>query len=417
MNSMLATIALLVLALGVASIEALTAGVVFAFAPSWRSTTNYEKYDWSRVTDLCLFGDGILDGLGQLGAAGAASMQQRVQAIRALAHSHGTRVLGAAFFPPDRLSDAAFRDSWAHRTVAAMQALALDGINLDIEQPIAQRAETIRDDLTALVASVRRQLNNRCSRGGKQLTFDAAWSPSGVDDRFYDLRAIARHVDYLFVMAYDMRSQMWGPRCAARANSPLPLVRRGLREFQQLGIPARQLVLGLPWYGYTYQCIGHLETRPTPQIRSNAEERVEQAASEAAPAQHQMCEIQRVPFRGAPCSDAAGAQVPIATILRDLYVDNATTPILWDAHSQSPFFNYIARSSTGSHATVHQVRFDDTRSLTVKYELARALRLGGVGFWEIDALDYADTTAANRLRDDMFGALDAFLVSAADASA
>ena len=416
MSSMLATIALLVLILGVAGIEALAGGVVFAFAPSWRSTTNYEKYDWSRVTDLCLFGDGILDGLGHLGAAGAASMQQRVQTIRALAHSHGSRVLGAAFFPPDRLSDAAFRDAWAHRTVAAMQALALDGINVDVEQPIAQRAETTRDNLTALVASVRRSMNH-ASCGSKQLTFDAAWSPSGIDGRFYDLRAIARQVDYLFVMAYDMRSQMWGPRCAARANSPLPLVRRGLQEFQQLGIPAQQLVLGLPWYGYTYQCISNLETGPVPQIRSDAEERMEQAALEAARAQHQMCVIERVPFRGAPCSDAAGAQVPIAAILRDLYVDNATTPVLWDAHAQSPFFNYNARSSTGSQATVHQVRFDNTRSLTIKYELAQELRLGGVGFWEIDALDYADTTAAKRLRDDMFGALDAFLVLPANASA
>ena len=36
-----------------------------------------------------------------------------------------------------------------------------------------------------------------------------------------------------------------------------------------------------------------------------------------------------------------------------------------------------------------QVWFDNPRSLTLKYRLAAELGLRGVGFWHLDALDYA----------------------------
>lgn len=41
-------------------------------------------------------------------------------------------------------------------------------------------------------------------------------------------------------------AQIWGS-CVASANSPLALVRRGLRQWLELGAPAEKLVLGLPW--------------------------------------------------------------------------------------------------------------------------------------------------------------------------
>ena len=42
-------------------------------------------------------------------------------------------------------------------------------------------------------------------------------------------------------------AQIWG-RCVASANSPLALVRRGVQQYLDLGMPASKLVLGLPWY-------------------------------------------------------------------------------------------------------------------------------------------------------------------------
>ncbi len=48
-----------------------------------------------------------------------------------------------------------------------------------------------------------------------------------------------------------MPAQIWG-RCVASANSPLALVRRGVQQYLDLGVPASKLVLGLPWCASVY---------------------------------------------------------------------------------------------------------------------------------------------------------------------
>jgi len=53
-----------------------------------------------------------------------------------------------------------------------------------------------------------------------QLTVDVAWSPACIDKRCYDYTSLADIADFIFIMAYDERSQVFG-RCIAWANSPL----------------------------------------------------------------------------------------------------------------------------------------------------------------------------------------------------
>ncbi len=80
-------------------------------------------------------------------------------------------------------------------------------------------------------------------------------------------------------MSYDEQSQIYGP-CVAAANSPLSKTELGIQQYLDLGISPSKLVLGQPWYGYDYPCI--------------------EFSSE------DVCSIKKVPFRGVPCSDAAG---------------------------------------------------------------------------------------------------------------
>ena len=64
-----------------------------------------------------------------------------------------------------------------------------------------------------------------------------------------DLCAIALQpwlTELCVVSADDIRSQVVG-RCMAGANSPLSSATLGLQKFAQAGIPARQLILGIPW--------------------------------------------------------------------------------------------------------------------------------------------------------------------------
>ena len=71
----------------------------------------------------------------------------------------------------------------------------------------------------------------------------------------------------VFVMSYDEQSQMWGEgRCEARPNSPLVQTFSGVRKYLQLGVPPTKLILGLPWYGYRYPCLGKTSEPPLPSL-------------------------------------------------------------------------------------------------------------------------------------------------------
>lgn len=60
-----------------------------------------------------------------------------------------------------------------------------------------------------------------------QVTFDVAWSPNCIDGRCYDVVAISKVVDFLVIMAYDERSQIFSPTCTAYANSPINQTKKG----------------------------------------------------------------------------------------------------------------------------------------------------------------------------------------------
>ena len=60
----------------------------------------------------------------------------------------------------------------------------------------------------ALVRETTRILHEQLP--GSQVSVCAAWSPDGIDGRHYDYSALAEASDYLYVMAYDVRSQVRG---------------------------------------------------------------------------------------------------------------------------------------------------------------------------------------------------------------
>ena len=50
---------------------------------------------------------------------------------------------------------------------------------------------------------------------------DVAWSPYGIDGRNYDILGLAAAADLLFVMAYDMQSQVAAHRAFTIANGAM----------------------------------------------------------------------------------------------------------------------------------------------------------------------------------------------------
>ena len=246
-----------------------------------------------------------------------------------------------------------------------MQSHFADGLNIDIEG-VVQNGTDQPHQLSQLV-----QLTNTAFKSANpdyQVTFDVAWSPNCIDGRCYDYSTILSNVDFAVIMAYDERSQIFGS-CVASANSALSTTVVGLQGYLDLGIPADKLVLGLPWYGYDYPCLSLTDDS--------------------------VCTIPKVPFRGVNCSDAAGTQHPYNLIREQI---RATTSFVqWNASLESPFFNYKERDGQ-----YHQVWFDNTESLSLKYIYAAHVGLRGLAFWSIDFLDYNGSPHDDYLTQEMW---------------
>ena len=105
-------------------------------------------------------------------------------------------------------------------------------------------------------------------------------------------------------------------------------------------------MLGVPWYGYRYECVAGTSATAT------------------------TCPIPQVPFRGINCSDAAGSEVGLSDILSRL--PKSTTGRRWDDYQAAPYFNTVEGGTTV------QYWYDDVQSLTPKYARARELGLRGV---------------------------------------
>ncbi|KAL5012559.1 hypothetical protein ScPMuIL_011110 [Solemya velum] len=311
----------------------------------------WSQFDWSRVTSVVM--------------VGFISPE-----LMCFAHSKGARVILMANIPVSSLANKTKQLDWVVKKAIAVRDNHLDGINIDFESAIPANRSDLREAFTELVILTYVALKDLSHF--LQLTVDVAWSPYCIDLRCYNYTMLALASEFVFVMGYDERSQIYG-QCVAGANAAFNKTLSGLKQYMDLGIPANKLVLGVPWYGYFYPCLS---------LKGN------------------ICETRKVPFRGANCSDAAGRERNYSDLVQLL--KNSTSGRIWDNDTKSPFFNY-KNSSTGEN---YQIWYDDPESLALKYSLALEYDLLGVGMWHATALDYLhNTSEAIKEREAMWGAL------------
>lgn len=308
-----------------------------------------------------------------------------VDDLMCLAHQHGARaVIGAPSLNLSKLmQDDAARRAWIQNTLELVQTTYRDGVVFDYESPLPQGSAegAFYAKLIADTRTIFHQVNP-----SYQITTCVPWSPHNIDGRAYPFRKISIASDLLYVMDYDTRSQVFDT-CIAGANAPLPGMIRGMNEWiHNLGVPASKLVLGVPWYGYKYQCL----------------------PGTSADAIH--CPIRSVPFRGVNCSDAAGRQVAHADAIKILHGQDEviTGGLRRDDNTGSLFFNTVEDDDA-----VYQYWIEDPVLLTRKFAWARDNRLAGVGpfvFRNLDPVDLSDESIR------MWSTFDEFFGSSIEAS-
>lgn len=160
--------------------------------------------------------------------------------------------------------------------------------------------------------------------------------------------------------------------------------------------------------------------------------------------QEGICTIPKVPFRGAPCSDASGKQIPYSIMMKQ--INSSISGRLWDENQRAPYYNYKVLyqfcmcliksliptkhlqkqhfqvdSFTVRHVIfslkwirfylqdtegrVHQVWYDDPESIALKAAYVAQRGLRGIGMWNGNILDYSSDPVAQQQTVDMWNAL------------
>jgi hypothetical protein len=294
---------------------------VGSFTPDFRSLTTLAYWAVGLATGGAIAESG--EGYSTLSSSGFALDVSQ-------AHAAGDRVLLTVFSDnPSVLHSIAASPSKAGPLLASKVAPLLsdgnlDGVDLDLEG----NSTADRDGFVRFVAAFSRTLR---SLGPSWSIMLDTYPTSALDPLdFFDVKALARYVDELFVMAYDMQQPDVASATAPLTNAPWSDAIT-LAEYASV-MPARRIVLGIPLYGYDFP----------------ATSRFDGAATTGPPLAVTYAEI------------VAAGHAP-----------------RWDPATETPWTVFKRDGQW------HQTWFDDPVSIALKTALAAQFGCAGVGVWEL----------------------------------
>lgn len=197
------------------------------------------------------------------------------------------------------------------------------GVDVDFEFILAEDREAFAD----FVSVLREEMNNAGYSVSAALAPKTSANQPGLLYEGKDYRLLGEAANWVLLMTYEW-GYTYGPPMAV---APLPNVRQVI-EYGLTEIPAEKINMGIPNYGYDWP----------------------------------------LPFeRGVTAARTIGNIEAV-----DIAIANGAE-IQYDEMVQSPYFNYTA------NGIVHEVWFEDARSIQAKLALVREYDLRGVGYWQI----------------------------------
>ncbi len=209
-----------------------------------------------------------------------------------------------------------------------INAKNLDGINIDFEYTGA-----IDPKLTAgfnrFIASLHNELQRQIP--GSLLTVDT-YASSGAGRGFFDVESLSDNSDGLIVMGYDFHTPLSDPGpISPMDGTDINIL--GLMQSYLEKVSPDKLILGVPYYGYDWVV--------SPVGKGSIENSIVSYA--------------------------------------EIAFNSRKSPIAWDDVSQTPSYQYTDPTTN----EVHEVHFENTRSLGVKYDFINKKALKGVGIWAL----------------------------------
>ena len=207
--------------------------------------------------------------------------------------------------------------------LAEMRRSSFSGVDVDFEYILAED----RDLFTGFLAELTRRMNAEGYRVSVALAPKTSADQPGLLYEGKDYRGLGEAANEVLLMTYEWGYKYGPPMAVAPLNKVRQVVEYALTE-----IPPEKILLGVPNYGYDWIL---------PFVRGE---------SQAVTIGH-----------------VEAVQIAI----------NNGVPIQYDETAQSPFFLYER------DGVMHEVWFEDVRSLERKYDLIREFGLRGMGVWQI----------------------------------
>ncbi|MBQ4522966.1 MAG: LysM peptidoglycan-binding domain-containing protein [Lachnospiraceae bacterium] len=215
------------------------------------------------------------------------------------------------------------RDRLLENLVVVMKEKSYGGLDIDFEFIKAED----RDLFTEFVRVCAERMHIEGYQVSVALAPKISAEQKGLLYEGKDYRALGEVADHVLIMTYEW-GYTYGPPMAV---APINMVRMVL-EYAVTEIPPEKISMGIPNYGYDW---------PLPFERGETKART--------------------------IGNIEAVQIAV----------NQGAQIKFDELAQSPYFNYE------SNGILHEVWFEDVRSLQKKFDLIKEFGLRGPGYWQI----------------------------------
>ena len=258
------------------------------------------------------------------------------------------------------------RKLFIESAVAFLERYRLDGLDIDWEYPgMTGAGHTFRPEdkqnYTLLLKELRNRFNHEEKRLHRRLLLTVATGASSQFLAHTEMEQVQKYVDTVNLMAYDYYEptddKVTGHHAPLFTNPADPKhisADQSVREYEQAGVPAAKLVLGVPFYGHVW--------------------------GEVPDQNHGLFQPGKpVPNAYAPYNDISGS-----------WVNDGFTRY-WDPVASVPYLYNPAKQIF--------VSYEDPQSLELKCKYVIEHKLAGVMFWEY----WSDSSGA------LLGTIDACL--------